>query len=189
MQEIWKDIKNYEGMYQVSNLGNVRSLTRRVNTFNGFRTTKGKVLKPLLSNTGYYRVDLKRNQSDNYVSIHKLVAEAFVPNPNNYTVINHKDNDRLNNYATNLEWCTQSYNVKYAYINGNAKSTPGCFKKGNIPHNRKKISQYDLEGNFIKTYDSIKQASLLNNTSDSNIHFCLANKTKTAGGYIWRYAS
>jgi len=133
MQEIWKDIKGYEGAYQVSNLGRVKSLTRKVKTFNGFRTTKGQLLKPLKTNRGYYRVDLKQNQKDKYISIHRLVAEAFIPNPNKYLIINHKDNDPSNNAVDNLEWCTQSYNVKYAYQYGNAKPTSGCFKKG---HNR-----------------------------------------------------
>jgi hypothetical protein len=135
MQEIWKDVKNYEGCYQVSNLGRVRSLTRKVKTFNGVRTSKGQILKPLKTNTGYYRVDLKQNQKNKYISIHRLVAETFIPNPNNYPIINHKDNNPQNNCIDNLEWCTQSYNVKYAYKYGNAKPTSGCFKKGHNSHN------------------------------------------------------
>ena len=135
MQEIWKDIKNYEGCYQVSNLGRVRSLTRKVKTFNGERTSKGQLLKPLKTNNGYYRVDLKQSQKDKYMSIHRLVAETFIPNPNNYPIINHKDNNPQNNCAENLEWCTQSYNIKYAYKHGNAKPTSGCFKKGHNSHN------------------------------------------------------
>lgn len=85
MKEIWKDIKDYEGQYQVSNLGNVRSLTRKVNTFNGQRITKGKILKPLKTNTGYYRVCLKKHQKNKYIFIHKLVAQAFLPNPKKFT--------------------------------------------------------------------------------------------------------
>ena len=136
MQEIWKDIKNYEGIYQVSNLGRVRSLTRKVKTFNGLRTTKGQLLKPLKTNRNYFRVDLKQNQKDKYISIHRLVAEAFIPNPNNYPVINHIDGDTSNNKIDNLEWCTQSHNIKEAYRVGRAKPTSGCFKKGHIPHNK-----------------------------------------------------
>lgn len=134
MQEIWKDIKGYEGLYQVSNLGRVKSLTRKVKTFNGVRTSKGQLLKPLKTNRGYYRVDLRQNQTNKYVAIHRLVAEAFVPNPNNYHIVNHKDSNQTNNNADNLEWCTQSYNVKYAYKCGNAKPTAGCFKKGHNTH-------------------------------------------------------
>lgn len=137
MQEIWKDIKNYEGIYQVSNLGRVRSLTRKVKTFNGFRTTKGQLLKPLKTNRNYFRVDLKQNQQNKYVFIHRLVAETFIPNPNNYPVINHIDGNTSNNAVSNLEWCTQSHNIKEAYRVGRAKPTSGCFKKGYIPYNKK----------------------------------------------------
>lgn len=134
MEEIWKDIKNYEGYYQVSSLGRVRSLTRKVRTFNGERTAKGIILKPLKTNTGYFRVDLKRSQKSHYVSIHRLVAETFIPNINKHLVINHIDGDKSNNCIDNLEWCTQSHNIKEAYRVGNAKPTSGCFKKGQNRH-------------------------------------------------------
>lgn len=134
MQEIWKDIKEYEGCYQVSNMGRVRSLTRKVPTFNGYRITKGKLLKPLKTNRNYFRVCLKQNQKNKYISIHRLVAETFLNNPNNYPVINHIDGDTANNTVTNLEWCTQSHNVKEAYRIGLAKPTSGCFKKGHNKH-------------------------------------------------------
>ena len=165
MQEIWKDIEGYENCYQVSNLGRVRSLTRKVDTFYGQRITKGKILKPLITNTGYFRVDLKQHQKDNYVSIHRLVAQAFIPNPNNYPVINHIDGNPTNNDVTNLEWCTQSHNVKYSYTNGNAKPTSGCFKKGNIPHNIIKVSQYSLNNTYIATFNSIRDASIKTDTN------------------------
>lgn len=189
MQEIWRDIKNYEGCYQVSNLGNVRSLTRKIDTWYGKRTAKGKILKPLITNTGYLRVDLKQHQKDKYYSIHRLVAEAFIPNPNNYPIINHIDSNPFNNNVSNLEWCTQSYNVKQSYINGNAKPTAGCFKKGNTPHNLAKVNQYDLEGKFIATFISINDASQKTNTNRICIGDCCRNKQKTAGGFIWRYAN
>ena len=134
MQEIWKDIENYEGCYQVSNLGNVRSLTRKVHTFNGWRITKGQLLKPLKSNRNYYRVCLKSHQKNKYISIHRLVATTFIPNPNNYPVVNHIDGNTTNNKVDNLEWCTQSHNIKEAYRVGNAKPTSGCFKKGYNSH-------------------------------------------------------
>ena len=188
MQEIWKDIKNYEGIYQVSNLGNVRSLTHKVKTFNGFRTSKGQILKILKMNNGYCRVDLRLNQNHNYFLVHRLVAQEFIPNPNNYPCINHKDNNPLNNNVNNLEWCTQSYNVKYSYIHGNAKPTAGCFQKGNIPHNKRKINQYTKNGEFICSYQSIKEASDLTGINRCAINSCLAQNTKTSGGFIWKYA-
>lgn len=188
MQEIWKDIEGYEGSYQVSNLGRVRSLTRKVKTFNGFRLTKGKLLKPLKTNRNYFRVDLKRNQKDKYVSVHRLVAEAFLPNPNNLPEVNHKDSNPSNNNVKNLEWCTQSHNIKYAYKYGNAKPTKGCFQKGNIPYNRRKINQYSKNGEYLNTFNSVKEAGLYVNTVPSNINNCLSGNAKTAKGYIWKYA-
>lgn len=137
MEEIWKDIQGYENCYQVSNLGRVRSLTRKINTWYGIRTTRGQILKPLKTNRNYYRVCLKSHQKNKYISIHRLVAEAFLPNPNDYPVINHKDTNTFNNAVSNLEWCTQSHNIKEAYRVGNAKPTSGCFKKGHIPYNKK----------------------------------------------------
>ena len=188
MQEIWKDIEYYEGIYQVSNLGNIRSLTRKVKTFNGFRTSKGQILKPIKTKNGYCRIDLRLNQKHNYFLIHRLVAQTFIPNPNNYPCINHKDNNPLNNNVNNLEWCTQSYNVKYSYTNGNAKPTSGCFKKGCIPYNLKKVSQYDKEGNLINTYDSVKLAAKSIKQTPTSIFNCLAGRTKYTAGCIWRYA-
>ena len=189
MQEIWKDIKNYESCYQVSNLGKVRSLTRKVNTYNGVRITKGQLLKPLKTNRNYLRVCLKKNQKNKYVSIHRLVAEAFIPNPNNYPIINHIDGNTSNNKASNLEWCTQKHNIKYAYMFGKAKATKGCFKKGYIPHNRRKINQYSLDGILLNTFNSVKEAGLFVNTVPSNINNCLSGKTKKAKGFIWKYVN
>jgi hypothetical protein len=189
MKEIWKDIKNFEGYYQVSNLGRIRSITRKVSVVNGSRTTKGQILKPLKTKNGYYRIDLRLNQSHNYFLIHRLVAQTFIPNPNNYPYINHKDSNPLNNNVNNLEWCTQSYNIKYAYTNGNAKPTAGCFKKGCIPHNLSKVAQYDKQGNLIEIYASVKLASKSINRTTTSIFYCLAGRTKSCGGYIWRYAN
>lgn len=188
MQEIWKDIKDYEGKYQVSSFGRVRSLTRKVICKGGQRTTKGKILKPTISRNLYLTVDLRQHQNHKTQLVHRLVAQAFIPNPKNYTIINHKDNNSQNNIVTNLEWCTQSYNVKYGYSKGNAKPTSGCFKKGNIPYNLRKVSQYDKQGNFIKTYSSVKLAAKSINQSPTSIFNCLAGRAKYAGGYIWRYA-
>lgn len=188
MQEVWKDVIGYEGSYQVSNYGKVRSLTRKVSCMGGQRTIKGKLLKPTVSSNLYLTVDLRQHQKHKTQFIHRLVAQAFIPNPKKYNVINHKDNNPQNNIVTNLEWCTQSYNVKYSYTNGNAKPTSGCFKKGYIPYNLKKVSQYDKEGNLINTYDSVKLAAKSIKRTPTSIFHCLAGRTKYTAGCIWRYA-
>ena len=117
MQEIWKDIEDYEGLYQVSNLGKVKSLPKLVNRKNNSKyLTNEKILKPL--SFGYARVIL----SNKSYSVHRLVAEAFIPNPNNLPIINHKDGNKQNNCIDNLEWCDYSYNNKEAYRIGLNKS-------------------------------------------------------------------
>ena len=118
--EIWKSIKGYEGLYEVSNLGNVRSVDRTVNTAlnHGTRIVKGKIIKPILTNKGYFQVCLSKECKLKYASIHRLVAEAFIDNPENLPVVNHKDGNKLNNRVDNLEWCTYQYNHWHARENG-----------------------------------------------------------------------
>lgn len=120
MNEIWKDIDGYEGKYQISNLGRVKSLQR-------WSGTKFYNREYILNNyvnkkNGYVYVYLTKNNKSKNIRLHRLVAQAFIPNPNNYLYINHKDCDRTNNNVENLEWCTASYNVKYSFTNGKAKS-------------------------------------------------------------------
>lgn len=113
MKEMWKDIKNFEGMYQISNFGRVKSLARtKKHSYNGIAQLKEKVLKPVNIN-GYKRVVLSKNNKSINKYIHFLVAQAFIPNPNNYSEINHKDEDKANNKINNLEWCNHSYNINY----------------------------------------------------------------------------
>ena len=188
MQEIWKDIKGYESCYQVSNFGRVRSITRKVKTFHGVRTSKGQLLKPLKTNTGYYRIDLKQNQKDKYMLIHRLVAETFIPNPNNYPVVNHIDGDITNNKSSNLEWCTQSHNIKEAFRLGRAKVYKHHYIDGTLPCTPIKVLQFSNQNTFIKKYSSIKEASQKTNTSSKGISRCCRNLQKTANNFYWRYA-
>jgi len=118
--EIWKDIPEYIVKYQVSNFGRVKSLQR-------WSGTKYYNREYILNNyvnkkNGYVYVYLTKNNKSKNIRLHRLVAQAFIPNPNNYLYINHKDCDRTNNNVENLEWCTASYNVKYSFTNGKAKS-------------------------------------------------------------------
>ena len=99
--EIWKDIEGYEGLYQVSNLGRVKNIKR------------SRLLKPCPDTNGYLRVDLFKNSKMSHKRVHRLVAKAFIPNPNNHPVVNHKDADKSNNDVSNLEWCTMKYNNSY----------------------------------------------------------------------------
>ena len=108
-QEIWKNIKNYEGLYKISNLGRVKSLPK----YAGRSYRKAKILKTNLDTNGYVKVILCKNNRTRFLSIHRLLAEAFIPNPNDYPQINHKDENKQNNSLNNLEWCTCKYNINY----------------------------------------------------------------------------
>ena len=186
MQEIWKDIKGYEGLYQISNLGNVKSLKR--NRFN-YRlqrmivVNKEKLLKQSFDGKKYLFVTLQKHKSRKNYRIHRLVAEAFIDNPNNLPQVNHKDGNKNNNCVSNLEWCDGSYNVKEAF-------RLGLSKKGAVHPNSKKVLQYDSNGNFIKEWHCVIDA--INNLhlpkyAHSSISLCCRGKTQSAYGFKWKY--
>lgn len=173
-EEIWKDIEGYEGKYQISNLGNVKSLSRKITTHGkSYRILPERIISPKKVNS-YLSVILYDSLSCKSFKIHRLVAQAFIHNPNNYPQVNHIDGNKENNCVDNLEWCTQSYNMKEAYRIGLQK--PRKFR----------INQYDLHGNFIKTWDSIKSIELYYN--NRHISDCCKGKRNKASNYIWRYA-
>lgn len=114
MTEIWKAVKGYEGLYEVSNLGNVRSLDRPFKNKQGIAIRKGRILTPFYEEQkGYYQVRLSKDGKNKTHRIHRLVASAFLDNPHNYTDVNHKDEVKTNNNVDNLEWCTRKYNNNY----------------------------------------------------------------------------
>lgn len=134
MQEIWKPIVGWEGLYEVSNLGNIRSLDKYVNS--GIKNNikvlrKGQLLK-IRINQGYLEVTLTHNNKRKYCKVHRLVAQTFIPNPDNLPQINHKDENPLNNNVENLEWCTAKYNCNYGTRN-NRIYNKTSFRKGHIP--------------------------------------------------------
>lgn len=159
MKEIWKDVKNYEGLYQVSNLGNVKS--------------NQKILKPNKTHNGYLNVRLYKDNKVKGYGIHRLVAEAFIPNVDNLPQVNHIDGNKKNNNVKNLEWCNAEYNQLHAIKNGMVKIH--------------KVMQYDLNGNFIKEWESIKLIAKHYNTSHVNIVNCCNGKIKTSNNFIWKY--
>lgn len=175
MEEIWKDIKGYEGMYQISSLGRIKALERWVTRKDGrLNHYPEKIMTPKISYNGYMRIGLWKNGKVKNCLVHRLVAATFIPNPNHLPQVNHKDEDRTNNIYTNLEWCSSSYNINYGHRNDYF----------NI-----KVNQYDLDGNFIKTWDGARQAGSAIGHPATNITRCCRKRgIKTAYGYKWEYA-
>lgn len=174
LKEEWKPIPGYEGLYEISNYGRVKSY-QYVKT----DKTNERILIPSKQLTGYVSVSLYKDRKMKTVHVHRLVAENFIPNPDNLPVVNHKDEIRSNNYVENLEWCTHAYNLSY-----------GTTRERIAEKNRKPILQLDKEGNVIKKWPSISEAaeSLGYIASNSHIIDCLKGRHKTAHGYGWRYA-
>lgn len=170
MKEIWKSIKGYDGVYEVSNFGRVRGLDRYVNYGYSDVLHKGQILKSRCHKNGYYAITLNNN-GRKLKYIHRLVAEAFIPNPNNKKTVNHIDGNKANNCVTNLEWATQSENNLHAVYSLNYK--------------RKPVGQYDKDNNLIKEYPSYKIAE--KTTGISHISDACNGNRKSAGGYIWKW--
>ena len=193
MKEIWKNIKNYEGLYQVSNFGNVRSLDRSVNCGiknNNIVIKKGKLLKQNLNIHNYLQVHLSKNNKSKMVTVHRLVAETFIPNIENKSQINHIDGNKQNNRVDNLEWCTAKENILHSWKTGLSKSYK--HPKGVLTNYSKslckKVNQYDLNNNFIATYSSLSDASRNTPCLVSDICACCKGKQKTSHNFIWKYA-
>lgn len=167
--EEYRDIHGYGGMYQVSNRGNVKGV-------------KG-VKKQTVQNSSYKRLILYKDGKVVNCLVHRLVAQAFIPNPHGYSQVNHIDGDKMNNCVENLEWCTASQNLKHAYRTGlnrwiKGKGTPS-----------KRVGKYK-NGQLIAAYESIGEASRENSINSSAISQCVNKKPyfKTAGGYEWKFA-
>ncbi len=192
MEEIWKDVVGYEGLYQVSNLGRVKSLNHvRKNGKSGEYMQRGKILQNLTSCCKYYQVGLSKNGRVKLLTVHRLVAEAFIHNPDNKPQVNHIDGNKLNNCIDNLEWCTRSENQLRAWKNGLQVFTNNQLKsvtKNGIPL-AKPVNQYDKNKNFIKRWNSMKEVECSLNIPNSNITDCCKGKRKSAGGFIWKYAN
>ncbi len=168
--EIWKDINGYEGLYQVSNLGRVRSFPR-YGTTNCIHYLSTKIY----GSNRYVRVVLSKDDVRHSFSVHRLVAEAFLPNPNNLPMVNHKDEDSSNNCVDNLEWCDVKYNNTYGTARNRASSN--C---------KKLIIGYDKEHSLGTYFPSSTDAAVFLNGSKSHICSCLKSG-KTAYGYKWEY--
>lgn len=185
--EIWEEVKGYEGLYEVSNFGRVRSLDRVIpQMYHGKifdRKMKGKMLNPVTTHDGYLTVHLS-NKGHKIVKVHRLVAIAFIPNTELKETVNHKDGNKKNNHVSNLEWCSRDENFSHAYNTGLLK-----WPKGEHHHLSIKIEQFSLKNEFIKQWHSMQQVESELGYLKSSISRCILGKAKTAYGFIWKKCS
>lgn len=178
--EEWKDIKDFENLYQVSNYGRVKSLVK-ISKING-RVYPTIIMTCHTNTKKYLEVELCKNGKPHRFRIHRLVAETFIPNPENKPQVNHEDTNKQNNRVDNLSWNTNSENQIHAFKNGlNHRGRYGDSPKA------KSVQQFDLDGNFIREWDSIIRIKNEKGYSDSFISCCCKGKYKTAYGYKWKY--
>ena len=157
--ENWKSIIGYEGLYEVSDQGRVKSLKRG----------KERILKPAKQRWGYLQVRLCKNSQKKDFKVHRLVAEAFCPNPcpDKFDQVNHRDENKTNNAASNLEWCDAKYNKTYS---------EGI-----------SVQQFNKQGNLLATYPSVREAERVTRIGHSHIIACCKGKFKSSGGFIWKF--
>ena len=211
MEEIWKDVVGYEGYYQVSNLGRVKGVERKVKNRNGLSVKKEHIIRLHNNKAGYPAVVLSNNNKHRTHLVHRLVATAFIPNPYNFPCVNHKDETRTNNFVfinedgtvdydkSNLEWCTYKYNSNYGTSKARISETRKNNKNNEDIIRRQKetkrkngsysaerpVNQFTWDGKFIKRFCSVTEAGKV--TGAKNVHFCCINRFSHSGGFIWLY--
>lgn len=159
----WREVKEYSN-YEVNQLGEIRHKKRQ------------KILKPRSNNGGYQYVNFKINGKNTNFAVHRIVANAFIPNPNGYTEVNHKDYNKKNNCVDNLEWVSSSQNKQHSYLKQENKKSRG-----------KAVNQYTKEGIFLKTFDSVSDAAKELGCCVAAISNCCLGRTKTSQGFRWSF--
>jgi len=185
--EVWKEIKGYEGFYEVSNFGRIRSISRYIKQKNNStKNIEGKILKPILNNKGkgYLMVALSKNGREKRYYIHRLVAEAFISNKYNKKEVNHIDENPQNNKINNLEWVTHLENSNHGT---RGKRISKNLKEWCKNNRVKKVMQISLNGIFIKEWESAKEVEKELGINSKGISLCATKRRKTAGGYKWTY--
>ena len=191
--ENWRDIEGYEGSYQVSDCGRVKSLQRKITYKDGReKVLQEKILHNFLSDLGYYHVMLSKNGTPKRYKVHRLVAKAFIPNPNELPIINHRDECKTNNVVENLEWCDQNYNIHYGTMIDRGKE-----KQLNRSDLSKEVEQYTLDGKLVGTFKSasevereypqFKTASISRCCMGGQILNGKWQTITTYKGYVWKY--
>lgn len=170
--EVWKDIKGYEGLYIVSSFGRVKSLDY-------LHTGKEKILKPWKQKNGYLQVQLCKNKKRKGVTVHRLVATAFIDNPENKPQIDHINSIKDDNRVDNLRWCTAKENTNNAITISKRYGANSCRARG--------VLQFTKEGVFVRKWECMRDAARVLGIGYKHISSCCLGKRKTAYGYKWKY--
>lgn len=188
MEEVWRWIKGYENMYQISNFGKVRSVDRFVYcevSPNKLQHVAGKTLKIKTDKKGYSVVYLSKDGKQKVGKIHRLVAQMFIPNPNNLPQVNHKDGCKSNNHVDNLEWCTNSYNQKHAWASGLQPSYEESNGRGRPA---RPVAMLDLlTRSVLRTFETLASAGRETGINQYNIRSVCIGTRNQAGGYGWKF--
>lgn len=177
--EQWKAIDGFEGFYEASTLGRIRSIDRVVHQRNKWgefsRIIKGKIVKGTVDNNGYVAISLQKNGKIKYTKVHILIAKTFIDNYNNLPQVNHKDENKQNNEVSNLEWCTAKYNMNYGTVRSRTAMAQG-----------KKVQQIK-DGNVIRVFDSLHEINRELGYNFKNICSVCNGKRNSAHGFEWKY--
>lgn len=188
--EVWRAVVGYEGYYEVSNFGRLKSLSRV--DYKG-HVRKERILKPTKKKNGYLHLILSKNGVRKDFLVHRLVAEAFIPNPDNLLIVNHRDENKENNFVfvkedgsvdfqkSNLEWCDYRYSTKYGTRTERAAK---AMTNGKLS---KPVYQYTLDGTFVREWPSLKEIYRQTGWYFANISACCRGERKSAYGYVWSY--
>lgn len=187
--ENWKTVKGYAEHYQVSNLGRVKSLPREYRWGYGALRKQGeKILRPGTNSAGYASVNLVVNGISKNVVVHRLVAKAFLSNPDNKREVNHKNGNKTDNRLENLEWCTREENQQHAYATDLHKNTRAICAESCKRRFSKPVNQLSITGEIINSFPSENEAARVTGIHQANINRCINGQMKSAGGYIWKRA-